>query len=121
MPACCGLPQWQGQAPTARKGPVRAGELLRGEDGVVWATIDGEARDIPLDRGDVHRVERDGTMRVCAFGPARLEVYGNGPLRFEWPRHEAGGVLASVLDAVVTRLHGAWPGPRADIAPAHAA
>ena len=29
---------------------VRAGELLRSEDGLVWATVDGEARDILLDR-----------------------------------------------------------------------
>lgn len=87
---------------------VRAGDLLRSEDGLVWATVDGEARDILLDRGDVHVVERDATLRVSAFGPARLEIYGEGPLRFEWPQHvparaataRARDAMAAVLRAV---------------------
>jgi hypothetical protein len=65
---------------------VRAGDLLRSGGGLVWATVDGEADDILLERGNVHRVERDCEMRVSAFGPARLEVYGNGPLRYALPR-----------------------------------
>lgn len=70
-------------------------ELLRSEDGLVWATVDGEANDILLGRGDVHVVARDCEMRVSAFGLARLEIYGNGPLRFEWPqRYPARGATA---------------------------
>lgn len=64
---------------------AQAGDLLRSEGGLVWATLDGASDDIVLERGDVHVVARDGTMRVSAFGTARLEVYGCGPLRFDRP------------------------------------
>lgn len=74
---------------------VRAGELLRSAGGTVWATVDGEPDDILLEPGDVHVAPHDGELRVSAFGHARLEVYGHGPLQFEVPRHNAtGGLLA---------------------------
>lgn len=101
---------------------VRAGELLRSEEGLVWATVDGKERDILLDRGHVHVVERDVTLRVSAFGRARLEIYGNGPLWFDWPQHKpAGAALTSVWDAVVSRVRGARAGRRPSVAPSHAA
>lgn len=74
---------------------VQAGDLLRSEGGLVWATVDGEADDILLGRGDVHVVPRDGTLRVSAFGAARLEVYGCGPLRFDGPTCEPAPALLS--------------------------
>lgn len=74
---------------------VRAGDLLRSAGGAVWATIDGEPDDIVLQPGDVHVAPHDGELRVSAFGQARLEVYGHGPLQFEAPRHSThGGLLA---------------------------
>lgn len=62
--------------------PVRAGELLRSDAGIVWATIDGELDDIVLAPGDVHVVARDCELRVSAFGRANLQVYGHGPLHY---------------------------------------
>lgn len=101
---------------------VRAGDLLRSEGGLVWATIDGEADDILLERGDVHTVARDCEMRVSAFGLARLDIYGHGPLRFECPeRHPLRAALASLREALVSRLGRAPLGARAPIDPVHAA
>lgn len=72
---------------------LQAGDMLRSEGGLVWATVDGATDDILLERGDVHVVVRDETMRVSAFGAARLEVYGCGPLRFDGPQSEPTPVL----------------------------
>jgi Protein of unknown function (DUF2917) len=74
---------------------VRSGDLLRSAGGTVWATVDGEPDDIVLAPGDGHVAPNDGELRVSAFGPARLEVYGHGPVAFDLPRHGApGGLLA---------------------------
>lgn len=101
---------------------LRAGDLLRSDGGLVWATIDGQADDTLLERGDVYVVARDGEMRVSGFGPARLEVYGNGPLRFEWPRRRPLlAALASAWGAVAAGLGHAGTAARGRGAPAHAA
>jgi hypothetical protein len=101
---------------------LRAGDMLRSEVGLVWATVDGKADDILLDRGDVHRVERDGAMHVSAFGAARLEVYGCGPLRFDWPRSEPARLaLARSWDALVVRLRSLRTPVRSQHRPALAA
>ena len=74
---------------------VRAGDLLRSAGGTVWATVDGEPDDIVLEPGDVHVAPIDGELRASAFGHARLEVYGDGPLHFEVPRQSSpAGLLA---------------------------
>lgn len=84
---------------------VRAGDLLRGEDGTVWATVDGERDDILLEPGDVYAVARDCGLRVSAFGHARLEIYGHGPLHYERPQGKpAYRVIASAWSAVVSVL-----------------
>lgn len=86
---------------------LQAGDMLRTEGGLVWATIDGGTEDILLGRGDVHVVVRDETMRVSAFGAARLEVYGCGPLRFDGPKCElAPAVLTRAWQAGIARLRG---------------
>lgn len=101
---------------------LQAGDMLRSEGGLVWATIDGRTEDILLERGDVHVVVRGETMRVSAFGAARLEVYGNGPLRYEWPqRRPTRAVLASAWHAVRDVMRPARARVRAPIEPAHAA
>lgn len=79
---------------------VRAGDLLRSAGGTVWATVDGEPDDILLQPGDVHVAPNDGELRVSAFGQARLEVYGHGPLQFEVPRHSTPGGLLERLRAL---------------------
>lgn len=84
---------------------LQTGDMLRSDGGLVWATIDGRAEDILLERGDVHVVVRGETMRVSAFGPARLEVYGCGPLRFDGPKCEpAPAVLTGAWQAGIARL-----------------
>lgn len=77
---------------------LRAGDRLRSDCGLVWATVDGEAADVLLDRGEVHVVARDCTMQVSAFGSARLELLSQGP------RQPAGAGLA----AGRMRLIAAW-------------
>lgn len=99
-----------------------AGDLLRSEVGLVWATVDGEADDVLLDRGDVHRIERDCDMRVSAFGAARLEVYGSGPLRFDWPQGKPARVaLARTWEAVVATLRSSLTPVRSKQRPTFAA
>jgi hypothetical protein len=93
---------------------VRAGELLRSDGGTVWVTIDGEPEDILLEPGDVHVVPRDRELRVSAFGRARLEIYGHGPLQYDLPpRKPAQGVIASAWEAVVTGMRAAVVSVRA--------
>ncbi len=78
---------------------VRAGDLLRSAGGTVWATVDGELDDIVLEPGAVHVAPHDEALRVSAFGHARLEVYGHGPLHFEVPRHDTRASLLQRLRA----------------------
>lgn len=93
---------------------VRAGDLLRSDGGTVWATVDGEPDDILLATGDVHVLPRDCELRVSAFGHARLEIYGHGPLQFRWPRRQpARGALASAWNAVVSGIRPAIGSVRA--------
>jgi hypothetical protein len=93
---------------------VRAGDLLRSADGTVWATVDGEPDDILLATGDVHELPRDFELRVSAFGHARLEVYGHGPLQYRMPsRQPARGAIASVWSAVVSSIRPALGSVRA--------
>lgn len=81
---------------------VRAGNLLRSAGGTVWGTVDGEPDDILLVPGDVHVLTRDCKLRVSAFGHARLEVYGHGPLQFEVPRHSSpAGLLARLRSSAL--------------------
>lgn len=75
--------------------PVRASDLLRSAGGTVWATVDGEPDDIVLAPGDVHVVPHDAELRVSAFGHARLEVYGHGPLHYRVPRRRGAAGAAS--------------------------
>lgn len=61
-------------------------------------------------------------MRVSAFGLAHLDIYGHGPLRFEWPqRHPLRAAFASLREALVSRLGRTLLGARALIDPVHAA
>ncbi len=84
---------------------LQAGDMLRSEAGLVWTTIDGRTEDILLKRGNVHMVVRDGTMRVSAFGAARLEVCGCGPLQFDGPTcAPAPAVLTRAWQAGIARL-----------------
>lgn len=86
---------------------LKAGDMLRSEGGLVWATVDGAADDILLERGDVHVVVSAATMRVSAFGAARLEVYGCGPLRFDAPSCEpAPARPRRAWQAVIARVRG---------------
>lgn len=88
---------------------LQAGDMLRSEGGLVWATVDGRTDDILLERGDVHVVVRDETMRVSAFGAARLEVYGCGPLRFDGPKcGPAGSLLARAWQMGHSKLRRLW-------------
>jgi len=84
---------------------LKAGDMLRSEGGLVWATVDGATEDILLERGDVHVVVGAATMRVSAFGAARLEVYGCGPLGFDAPSCEpAPALLTRAWQAWIARL-----------------
>jgi hypothetical protein len=81
---------------------VRAGDMLRSDGGIVWATVDGEPDDILLATGEVHVLTRDCELRVSAFGRTRLEVYGHGPLQFEVPRHSSpAGLLARLRSSAL--------------------
>lgn len=71
---------------------LQAGDMLRSEGGLVWATVDGRTEDILLERGNVHVVGLSATVRVSAFGAARLEVYGCGPLQVDGPTCEPAPV-----------------------------
>lgn len=98
---------------------VRAGDLLRSAGGTVWATVDGELHDILLGPGDVHAVPREHQIRVSAFGHARLEIYGQGPLQYEVPRLKpARGVTASIGTAAVSAMRAAIGSARAPAIPA---
>ena len=84
---------------------LQAGDMLRSDGGLVWATVDGATEDILLERGDVHVVVRAETMQVSAFGAARLEVYGCGPLRFDGPKCEpAPAAVTRAWRAGIARL-----------------
>lgn len=100
---------------------LQAGDMLRSEGGLVWATVDGQAYDILLERGAVHVVVRGETMRVSAFGAARLEVYGCGPLRFEAPSCEpAPTLLTRACRAAIARLRRLWASDPLSSGPAFA-
>jgi len=97
---------------------LRAGDLLRGEDGTVWATVDGDRDDILLGPGDVYAVPRDCDLRVSAFDHARLEIYGQGPLHYEGPlRKPVESVVASVWSAMTSGMHPAIVSLRALVRP----
>lgn len=84
---------------------VRTGDLLRSAGGTVWATVDGEPDDILLAPDDVHVLPRDCELRVSAFGHARMEVYGHGPLHYRMPRRlPARGAFAAAWNAVVSGI-----------------
>lgn len=68
----------------------------------MWATVDGKADDILLQPGDMHLVPRDHELRVSAFGLARLEVYGQGPLRWRQPRQGFGTVLRAWMQQLLS-------------------
>lgn len=100
---------------------LKAGDMLRSEGGLVWATVDGATEDILLERGDVHVVVGDATLRVSAFGAARLEVYGCGPLRFDAPSCEpAPALFTRAWRAAIARLRGLWVSDRLSSGPAFA-
>ncbi|EWS55981.1 MULTISPECIES: DUF2917 domain-containing protein [unclassified Methylibium] len=93
---------------------VRAGDLLRSAGGTVWATVDGEPDDILLAPGDVHVLTRECELRVSAFGHARLEVYGHGPLHYRMPRPlPARGAFAAAWNAMVSGIRPALGSIRA--------
>lgn len=93
---------------------VRAGDLLRSAGGTVWATVDGEPDDILLEPGDVHVLQRACELRVSAFGHARLEVYGHGPLQYRMPRRlPAHSAIASAWNVVVSGIRPALGSVRA--------
>ena len=93
---------------------VRKGDLLRSAGGTVWATVDGEPDDILLAPGDVHVLPRDCELRVSAFGHARLEVYGHGPLQYRMPRRRpARAAIAAAWNAVVSGIRPALGSVRA--------
>lgn len=93
---------------------VRAGDLLRSAGGTVWVTVDGEPDDILLEPGHVHVVPRQSDLRVSAFGHARLEIYGHGPLHFQVPRRQqARGAIASAWNAVLSGIRPAIGSARA--------
>ncbi|MDO9074751.1 MAG: DUF2917 domain-containing protein [Rubrivivax sp.] len=98
---------------------LRAGDLLRAEGGTVWATVDGERDDIVLEPGDVHAVPRDCELRVSAFGQARLEIYGHGPLHYEGPRRKpVHRMVVAAWRAIVSGKHPAIVSVRALAKPA---
>lgn len=92
---------------------VRAGDLLRGGDGTVWATVDGEPDDILLEPGDMHVAPRDGKLRVSAFGHARLEIYGRAPLLHELPRQPVDATALASLAKQLWQLGRASAGRQA--------
>jgi hypothetical protein len=95
---------------------MRRGELLRSARGTVWATIDGESKDIVLELSNVHRVSRDCTMLISAFGTASIEVYGHGPLQFEVPlKRTSRQAIRSALRALLSLLRPDAPTRRASL------
>jgi hypothetical protein len=53
---------------------ARAGDVLRSDAGVVWATIPGRFDDILLRPGSTHRVAADACVFLSGFGPAQATL-----------------------------------------------
>lgn len=62
---------------------LRAGTTLRGAAGTAWITLDDDARDILLERGEHWTLDRDARVLACALradGEAAIEVAEPRPL-----------------------------------------
>ena len=59
---------------------LEPGDILRGCQGLVWATVDGQPDDIMLAPGDTYEVTRHQRMRFNGFDDARMVLLARGPV-----------------------------------------
>jgi hypothetical protein len=65
---------------------LRAGTRLRGVGGTSWVTLDGDPRDIVLERGEELVVEKDARALACSLGgDACADLQVDEPQRSERP------------------------------------
>lgn len=79
---------------------VHAGDLLRSEEGTVWATTEGQWQDIVLQPGQTHEVVSGATLHVSGFDSARLVVIGRAATR----RHAGVASVGAMLQGAWARL-----------------
>lgn len=97
---------------------LRAGDMLRSDGGLVWATVDGEPTDVFIEHGAAHVVDRDCTMRLSAFGRARLAIHSREAVRQTLAERFTMRTAASAWRSVWTRVGKATMSMRPTVDPA---
>lgn len=88
---------------------LEPGDIIRGCNGLVWTTVDGESADIMLAVGDTYEVPRQQRMRFNGFDDARMVILARGPVAIQPPRRSWERTLYRWKTALVQRW---FPGGR---------
>lgn len=82
---------------------LEPGDIIRGCNGLVWATVDGESADIMLAVGDTYEVPRQQRMRFNGFDDARMVILARGPVAIRAPLRSWERTLNRWTTAIVQR------------------